>query len=109
VARDEGLEELVREELGDQAGLFETRMFGGIAWLLGGNLLCAASERGLLVRLGKGNDGWALTTPGISSAIMGGRKMEGWVRASSDAFGDDDVRRRLFQSALTFVRALPAK
>lgn len=109
MARDEGLEELVREELGQPAGLFETRMFGGIAWLLGGNLLCAASDRGLLVRLGKGADGWALATPGIAAAVMGGRSMDGWVRASPDAFGDDTLRRRLVESAVALVRTLPPK
>jgi hypothetical protein len=109
VARDEGLEELVREELGDQPGLFETRMFGGLAWLLDGNLLCAASQRGLLVRLGKGEDGWALSSPGVTSAVMAGRQMEGWVRASADAFGDDDMRARLLSGALAFVRSPPAK
>jgi len=109
VARDEGLEELVREEIEAEAGVSEQRMFGGIAWLLDGNLLCAASQRGLLVRLGKGLDGWALETPGIASAVMGGRTMEGWVRASADAFGDDTLRRRLFDSALAFVRTLSPK
>lgn len=109
MARDEGLEELVREEVGEQSGLAEARMFGGVAWLLDGKLLCAASQRGLLVRLGKGLDGWALETPGIASAVMGGRTMEGWVRASADAFGDDTLRRRLFDSALAFVRTLSPK
>ena len=109
MARDEGLEELVREELGGESGVSEKCMFGGIAWLLEGNLLCAASDRGLLVRLGKGADGWAVAAPGITSAVMAGRSLDGWVRASPDAFGDDAVRRRLFDSALAFVRTLPAK
>jgi hypothetical protein len=109
VARDEGLEELVRDEVGGEAGVSEQRMFGGIAWLLDGNLLCAASDRGLLMRLGKGGDGWALATPGIVSLVMRGRPMDGWVRASADAFGDDALRRQLFDSALAFVRTLPPK
>jgi hypothetical protein len=109
MARDEGLEELVREEVGEQSGLAEARMFGGVAWLLDGKLLCAASQRGLLVRLGKGGDDWARATPGITAAVMGGRPMSGWVRASPEAFGDDVLRRRLLACALAFVRTLPGK
>jgi hypothetical protein len=109
VARDAGLEELVREHLGDMGGLSETAMFGGLAWLLQGNLLCAARSDGLLARLGAGNDGWAIATPGIAQMTMGQRVMSGWVRADHDACGDDALRTRLLDAALAFVRALPPK
>ncbi|HLG86522.1 MAG TPA: TfoX/Sxy family protein [Alphaproteobacteria bacterium] len=109
MARDEGLEELLREELDGERGLSEKRMFGGLAWLLFGNLLCAASDRGLLVRLGKGNDGWALDQADVEPMIMHGRRMEGWLRAGPDAYGDDAIRRKLLDAALTFVRSLPVK
>jgi hypothetical protein len=109
MARDEGLEELLRADLDSVAGLAETPMFGGRAWLLDGHLLCGAREDGMLVRLGKGSDGWALELPGIGPMISRGRPMTGWVRAQPEAFGDDALRRRLLDSALAFVRALPPK
>jgi TfoX-like protein len=109
MARDEGLEELLRADLGDERGLSEKAMFGGRAWLLNGNLLCGARDDGMLARLGAGNDLWALQTPGIAPMISRGRPMRGWVRAGPDAFGDDALRRRLIDAALAFVRALPAK
>jgi hypothetical protein len=109
MARDEGLEELLREDLGSEPGLTEKTMFGGRAWLLNGNLLCGAREDGMLVRLGKGKDGWALALPDIAPMISRGRRMEGWVRAGAGAFGDDALRRRLLDAALAFVRSLPAK
>ncbi len=109
MARDEGLEELVREHLAAQPGLVEKAMFGGRAWLLHGNLLCGARDTGMLVRLGKGNDGWALALPGIVPMIMQGRRMQGWVRAGPDAYGDDALRGKLLDAALAFVRSLPAK
>ncbi|MGO8953599.1 MAG: TfoX/Sxy family protein [Rhodomicrobium sp.] len=109
MARDEGLEELLREHLEAEPGLKEQAMFGGRAWLLNGNLLCGARNDGLLVRLGKGNDGWALELPGVVPMIMQGRRMQGWVRAGPDAFGDDALRHRLLDAALDFVRSLPAK
>jgi hypothetical protein len=109
MARDEGLEVLLREDLGSEPGLTEKTMFGGRAWLLNGNLLCGAREDGMLARLGKGKDGWALALPDIAPMISRGRRMEGWVRAGAGAFGDDALRRRLLDAALAFVRSLPAK
>lgn len=109
MARDEGLEELIRGELATIAGLREKAMFGGIAWLLDGHLLCAARDDGMLVRLGKGCDGWALKMAGVRPMINGGRPMTGWVRATESAFGDDALRARLIENALQFVRSLPPK
>lgn len=84
-------------------------MFGGLAWLLHGNLLCGASDRGMLARLGKDQEAWALAMPDIAPMLSGGRRMRGWVRAGPGAFGDDALRRRLLDAALAFVRSLPAK
>jgi hypothetical protein len=109
VARDEGLEELLREDLGAEPGLTEKAMFGGRAWLLYGNLLCGARDDGMLARLGRGNDGWALAMSKIVPMTSRGRRMHGWVRAGPEAFGDDAVRRKLLDAALAFVRSLPAK
>ena len=109
MARDEGLEELLRADLEDEPGLAEKPMFGGRAWLLRGNLLCGARDDGMLVRLGAGNDGWALKTPGIGPMISRGCPMRGWARAAPEAYGDDALRRRLLDAALAFVRGLPGK
>jgi hypothetical protein len=109
MARDEGLEELLREDLEGVPGLTEKTMFGGNAWLLNGNLLCGAREDGMLARLGKGKDGWALALPEIAPMMSRGRPMPGWVRAGPGAFGDDALRRKLLDAALAFVRSLPAK
>lgn len=109
MARDVGLEELLREELGTMSGLSEKPMFGGLAFLLDGNLLCGARQDGMLVRLGKGNDGWALDLPGAVQMLFGGRAMHGWIRVGAEIYGDDDLRRRLLEAATAFVRSLPAK
>ena len=109
MARDEGLEELLREDLEGEPGLTEKAMFGGRAWLLRGNLLCGARDDGMLIRLGAANDGWALTAPGIGPMISRGRPMRGWVRAAPEAYGDDALRRRLLHAALAFARQLPRK
>lgn len=109
MARDRGLEELIRNDLDSLAGITDKAMFGGWAWLLRGNLLCGARADGMLVRLGKGLDAWALQTNGIVPMESRGRIMHGWVRCGPDVFGDDTLRNRLLSRAIEFVRTLPGK
>ncbi len=109
MARDEGLEALLSDDLAAVRGLAQKAMFGGMVWLLHGNLLCGARHDGMLVRLGKNKDVWALEIPGVAPMIMQGRRMNGWVRASAEVYGDDALRRKLIKAALEFNRALPAK
>ncbi len=103
MARDEGLEELVRDHLAGLPGVSETTMFGGRAWLLRGKLFCGASDRGLLIRLGKGRDGWALGEAGVTPMRSGGRPMTGWVWVEPETFGDDALREKLMRAAVEFV------
>jgi hypothetical protein len=109
LARDEGLEELLREHLGAEPGLTEIAMFGGRAWLLNGNLALGARDDGMLIRLGRDQDGWALGLADVAPMMIRNRRMYGWVRAGPAAFGDDTLRRRLIDAALAFVRSLPSK
>jgi len=107
MARDPGLEDLIRSDLPRGLALTEKAMFGGVAWLLNGNLIVGARSDGMLARLGKGNDGWALALPDVGPMISRGRTMDGWVRAGPAAYGEDAVRARLIEAALAFVRGLP--
>ena len=106
MARDAGLEELVRDQLRGIDGLTEKPMFGGLAWLLHGHLLCGAREDGALIRLGKGNDEWALALAGVGPMISRGRVMKGWVRVEQETFADDALAQKLVHGALAFVRTL---
>jgi len=109
MARDEGLEDLIRSDLPHGLALTEKAMFGGLAWLVEGNLALGARGDGMLVRLGKGNDGWALALNDVGPMMMRDRRMDGWVRAGPSAYGDDTVRARLIEAALAFVKGLPPK
>jgi TfoX N-terminal domain len=109
MARNQVLEELLGDDLAQVRGVTEKAMFGGWAWLLNGNLLCGARNDGMLVRLGKGNDAWALATPDIVPMITQGRQMQGWVRAAPEAYENDALRRKLLNAALDFNRSLPKK
>jgi TfoX N-terminal domain len=109
MARDRGLEELILDDIGALPGLSDKKMFGGLAWMLDGHLLCGARDVGMMVRLGKGNDGWALDLPDVALMVMSGKQMPGWVRAGPDACADDETRKRLLDAAIAFVRTLPPK
>ncbi len=109
MARDPGLEDLIREDLPRDLALTEKAMFGGWAWLLGGNLLVGARSDGMLVRLGRGNDAWAVGLPDVFPMISRLRAIGGWVRAGPIAYGDVATRLRLIEAALAFVRGLPPK
>ena len=107
--RNKVLEELLNDDLAPVREVTEKAMFGGRAWLLNGNLFCGARDDGMLARLGKGNDAWALATPGIAPMISRGRPMHGWVRAAPEVYEDDTLRRKLLKAALDFTRSLPKK
>ena len=107
--RDTGLEELVKSSLGDTRGLSEKSIFGGWAYLLHGNLLIGARRGSLLLRVGKDNEVWANEIPGVATAVMGGRRMSGWVRATQGAYGSDAPRQKLIDAALDFTGSLPKK
>jgi hypothetical protein len=109
MGRDKGLEELLSGCLESVRGVTQKAMFGGLAWLLNGNLLCGARSDGMLVRLGKDNESWALKTPGIAPMMMRERRMQGWVRATSEAYGNDVSRQKLIDAALKFNQSLPKK
>src|ERR1700733_9635156 len=107
MARDPGLEQVLREQLRDIPNLSERAMFGGQAWLMEGHLLCGARHDGVLIRLGNGNDAWALKNEGIEQMISGVRLMSGWVRVSPMTFGNEKLACQLIEAAVKFVRTLP--
>ncbi|MBS1820811.1 MAG: TfoX/Sxy family protein [Acidobacteria bacterium] len=110
MARDKALEALLNDELEGRAEITQKAMFGGLAWLWNGNLLCAArKDGGMLVRLGKGNDAWVLAIKGVAPMVMNGRQMSGWVRVSAEVYAGDAMRKRLLKAAMEFVKTLPAK
>jgi hypothetical protein len=77
--------------------------------MLHGNLLCGARRGSLLLRVGKDNEAWANQIPGVATAIMGGRSMAGWVRATPEAYANDTTRQKLIDRALAFTGSLPKK
>jgi hypothetical protein len=107
--RDPGLEDLVHSALGSRPGLTGKAMFGGWAFLLHGNLLCGVRRESLMLRVGRDNETWALTIPGVAPVVMGSRRMHGYVRSTPEAYVNDSIRQRLIDAAVTFTLTLPRK
>ena len=107
---DERLAERVRDLLADERGVSEQRMFGGLSFLVGGNLAVAVSSReGLLVRVGQDAFEEALERPGTSPMEMGGRPMKGWVFVDPEELAGKRPLRAWVARGVGFARSLPPK
>jgi TfoX/Sxy family transcriptional regulator of competence genes len=108
MAVDGDLSDRVRAALADRGSVREVKMFGGIGFMLNGNLALGSSKRGLLVRVGKENQADALARPGARPMIMRGRAMDGYVYVDPPALDSRSVRAWV-QLAISFVETLPPK
>ena len=99
---------LVRAIVAGGGTIREVRMFGGIGFMLNGNLVAAVSKRGLLARVGKERQSEALTNPQARLMEMRGRTMEGYIRVDPQNLSESAVRV-LLELALAFVKTLPRK
>jgi hypothetical protein len=109
MAYDEGLAQVIRDELAERAGVTEKKMFGGLCFMLDGNMLCGTYREGGMYRVGKANEPAALALPGVRPMEMTGRKMPGLVEVGAEGFTDDARRAALMGLALDFVGSLPRK
>lgn len=108
MTRDETLVADIRAHLLSAGAVREVKMFGGIGFMLNGNLVAAASKRGLLLRVGKDHHEEALTRPGARPMEMRGRTMEGYVYVDPKRLKNDMLKRWL-DDASRFVKTLPPK
>lgn len=109
MAYDEGLAQILRDDLHDVAGISEKRMFGGLAFMLNGNMLCGVHSGGGMFRPGKEREAQALEIEGIAPMTFTGRRMGGFVEMSDEVFVDDERRARLLTLCRAFVDDLPPK
>jgi TfoX/Sxy family transcriptional regulator of competence genes len=106
MAIDEKLSDQVRAALAGKDGVGEVKMFGGIGFMLNGNMVAAASDRGLLLRLGETGQVEALGR-GAQPMIMNGRTMKGYVRVTDEL--DARAVKSWLRLAVAFVDTLPPK
>lgn len=110
MAYNEELADRVRELLADEPGLSEKRMFGGLAFLIGGHLAITASgQGGILVRVPPAQSDKLVDTTAAEIAIMRGRPMSGWLRVAPDHLRTKRQLTKWVGIAGTYARSLPAK
>jgi hypothetical protein len=108
MAVDQDLVERMRAVLAGTGTVREVKMFGGMCFMLNGNMVAGASKQGLLVRVGKDRHGEALARPGAKPMEMKGRPMEGYVFVDPPPRGAQALRDWL-DLAVGFVNTLPPK
>ena len=110
MAYDEELANRVRERVQDEDGLTEKRMFGGLAFLINGNMAVSASGKGgLLLRVDPAQTEALVDDAHVQRAVMRGRAMGGWLRVDADAIDADDELARWVTLGVSFARSLPPK
>jgi TfoX/Sxy family transcriptional regulator of competence genes len=110
MAYDEDLAQRIRALVAKQRGVSEKKMFGGLAFLVGGNMAVAASgQGGILVRVGPEQSDQLTETTAASVAIMRGRPMPGWLRVDADHLRTGPQLKKWVDLGVGFARSLPAK
>jgi hypothetical protein len=110
MAYDEETADRIRELVQHESGLSEMRMFGGLAFLINGNMAAAASgQGGLLLRCAPEQTESHAGEPHVGHLEMRGREMDGWLRVDPVAVESDENLRRWVQVGLDYAGSLPAK
>ena len=109
MACDEGLVERIRLELKDDFNITEKRMFGGVCFLINGNMLCGVAKDTLMARLGPAAHEAALARRHVRPMDFTGEPMRGYVFIDSEGLAEDRDLRQWLDACLAYVSALPPK
>jgi TfoX/Sxy family transcriptional regulator of competence genes len=110
MAYDEVLADRIRALLEARADVTEKKMFGGLAFLIGGHMAIAASgEGGSLVRVDPSESDHLVDTAGAEVAVMRGRPMTGWLRVADDRLASDEALAAWVQRSSAYAASLPPK
>ncbi|MCI0396425.1 MAG: TfoX/Sxy family protein [Chloroflexi bacterium] len=109
MAYDEGAAQRVRELLEDEPGLTEKKMFGGIAFLLNGNMACGVTKDELMVRVGPEGHAAAVSQPHVRPFDLTGRPMAGWIVVGPAGYESDQALQNWVRQGVAFARSLPPK
>ena len=107
---DEALAERIRELIGDETGVTEQKMFGGLAFLIGGNMAVAASgQGGALVRVDAERSDAIVASSNARPMEMRGREMAGWLRVAPEDLRTKRQLAKWVTLGASSARSLPAK
>ena len=110
MAYDEDLAGRIRELLGTERGVEEKRMFGGLAFLLDGNMAVVASgQGGLMVRVPPEDTAKLLAREHVEPMVMAGRQTRGWLRVATDGVKTKRQLQPWVSRGVAYARSLPPK
>ena len=110
MAYDEDLANRIRELTADEPGVTEKKMFGGLAFLIGGNMAVAASgQGGLMVRVDPEETDALLEKPHARPFEMRGRGMQGWLRVDDEGVATKRQLEPWVKRGVAYARSLPPK
>lgn len=99
----------VRASLGPRPGLTEKTMFGGVGFMLNGNMACGVHGQNLIVRLTPAQAAAALAQPDVRVFDMTGRPMKGWILVGPAGWASTDDLAAWIAQGVAFAQSLPAK
>ena len=106
---DDGLAHRIRQQLDAEPGLHEREMFGGLGFMLEGNMVCGVIEDSMIARVGADAYDGALEEPHARPFDFTGREMRGWVYVDPAGLAEDDDLEAWLDRCLAFVSTLPPK
>ena len=109
MAFSESLAQRIRDVLARTRNIEEKKMFGGVGFLLRGNMLVGVWKDSLIVRLGPSDGETALKEPHVQAFDITGRPMKGWLLVEPEGVEDEDELKNWIERASKFVKTLPAK
>lgn len=109
MAYDTGTADDIRARIGSHPGLTEREMFGGIAFMIHGNMAVGVSGDELMVRVGKDAHDEAVALPGARMFDMSARPMRGWVAVAPEGFTRDEDFDAWIDRGVAFAETLPPK
>jgi len=109
MAYSESLAQRIRSLLGRRRGVTEKKMFGGVGFLLNGNMCVGVWTTSLIVRIDPADYEQALLEPNVAEFDITGRPMKGWIIVEPDGLETDEELRQWIEQAIGFVGGLPAK
>ena len=109
MAYSEELAQRIRDVIGGRDGVTERKMFGGIAWMVDGNMACGTMGENLLVRMDRDDTERILAEPHVAPMKMGARTMRGFFTVDAVAISDDGELARWIDAGAAYASSLPAK
>jgi TfoX/Sxy family transcriptional regulator of competence genes len=110
MAYDEDLADRIRELVATEKGLTEQKMFGGLAFLIGGNMAVAASgQGGILVRVDPAASAKLVSSTNAEPMVMRGRAMDGWLRVDAEHVREKRQLAAWVKRGVTYAHSLPTK